>query len=130
MRALDTKTRKLFTIYGGLHPKSDVYRLYISRKYGGGDLIAIKDCVELAVRGLAVYVHGREKRLLRTASGDKVDGLEAAGVLKKTKKEKILQDWEEKPLYGQYLSILVYFLFQYFSFDQCLQNRNIYWSLH
>ena len=54
MQATDRKTRKLFTIYGGLHPKSDVDRLYIPRKDGGRGLIAIEDCVELAVRGLEV----------------------------------------------------------------------------
>ena len=37
------------------------------------------------------------------ARGDRVDGLEAANVLKKVKKEKRLQDWEEKALHGQYL---------------------------
>ena len=54
----------MLTIYGGLHPKSDVDRLYIPRKDGGGRLIAIEDCVELAVRGLKVNVHGSEKRLI------------------------------------------------------------------
>ena len=29
LQAIDRKTRKLFTIYGALHPKSDVDRLYI-----------------------------------------------------------------------------------------------------
>ena len=29
LQAIDRKTRKLFTIYGSLHPKSDVDRLYI-----------------------------------------------------------------------------------------------------
>ena len=37
-------------------------------------------------------------------SGDRVDGLEAAGVLKKAKKEKKLKNWKEKVLYGQYLT--------------------------
>ena len=48
------KTKKLFTIFGGLHPKSDVDRLDIPRKDGERGLIAIKDCVELALRGLEV----------------------------------------------------------------------------
>ena len=34
LQAIDRKTRKLFTIYGGLHPKFDVDRLYIPRKDG------------------------------------------------------------------------------------------------
>ena len=48
----DRKTKKLFTIYGALHPKADVDRLYIARKEGGRGLIFTKDCVELAIRGL------------------------------------------------------------------------------
>ena len=34
LQAIDRKTRKLFTIYEGLHPKSDVDRLYMPRKNG------------------------------------------------------------------------------------------------
>ena len=34
LQAIDRKTRKLFTIYGALHPKSDADRLYIPRKEG------------------------------------------------------------------------------------------------
>ena len=58
LQAIDRKTRKLFIIYGALHPKSDVDRLYIPRKQEGKGLISIEDCVELAMRGLGVYVHG------------------------------------------------------------------------
>ena len=43
----------MFTIYGALHPKSDVDRLSIPIKEGGG-LISFEDCVELAIRGLEV----------------------------------------------------------------------------
>ena len=93
----------MFTIYGTLHPKSDVDRLYVPRKEGGRGLISIEDCVELAIRGLEVYVHGSEERLIQAARGGKTDGLEAASVLKRLKKEKRLKDWEEKALQGQYV---------------------------
>ena len=36
-----------------------------------------EDCVELAIRGLEVYIHGSEKRLIQAARTDKIDGLEA-----------------------------------------------------
>ena len=101
LQAIDRKTRKLFTIYGALHIKSDVDRLHIPRKEGGRGLISIEDCVELAIRGLEVYVHGSEERLIQAARGDKIDGLEAASVLKRSKEKKGLEDWEEKALYGQ-----------------------------
>ena len=100
MQANDRKNRKLFTIYGGL---SDVDRFYIPRKDGGRGLIAFKDCVEFAVRGLEVYVHGNEERLLQGTRGNREDGLKAASIFKKVKKEKRLQDWEEKALHSQYL---------------------------
>ena len=34
LQAIDRKPRKFFTMYGALHPKSDVDRLYIPRKEG------------------------------------------------------------------------------------------------
>ena len=36
-----------------------------------------------------MYVHGSEERLIQAARGDKIDGLEAASVLKRSKKENI-----------------------------------------
>ena len=66
-------------------------------------MISIEDCVELAISGLKVYVHGSEERLIQVAGGDKIDGLEVANVLKRSKKEKRLEDWEEKVPHGQYL---------------------------
>ena len=64
-------------------------------------MISIEDCIELAIRGLQEYVHGSEERLIQAARGDKIDGLEAASVLKRSKKQ--LEDWQEKVLHGQYL---------------------------
>ena len=46
LQVIDRKTKKLFTIYGALHPKSDVDRLYITRKEGGRGVISTEDCVE------------------------------------------------------------------------------------
>ena len=50
-----------------------------------------------------VYIHGRLERLIQAARGDRLDGSEAASVLKKGKKEKRLQDCGEKALHGWYL---------------------------
>ena len=101
--AVDRKTRNLLTIYGGLHRKSDCDRLHTHRKDGRRGLIAIEDCIELPVRFLEVYVYESEQRLRQAASGDRVDGLEAASASKKAKKKKRLQYWEEKALHRQYL---------------------------
>ena len=77
LQAIDRKTRKLLTIHGALHPRSDVDRLYIPKKVGGRSLISIEDCVELAIRDLELYVHESEERLIQAARGDKIDGLKA-----------------------------------------------------
>ena len=47
-----------------------------------------------------MYVHGSEERLIQAASGDKIDGLEASSVLKRSKKKKRLEDWDKKVLHG------------------------------
>ena len=75
LQAIDRKTRKLFTIYGALHPKSDVDRLYIPRKEGRRGLISIEARVELAIKGLDMYVYGSEERLIQAARRDKIYGL-------------------------------------------------------
>ena len=41
--------------------------------------------------------------MIQAARGDKIDGFENASVLKRSKKEKRLENWEEKVLHGQYL---------------------------
>ena len=56
LQAIDRKTTKLFTICGALQTKSDVDRLYTPTKEGGRGLMFIQHCVELAIRGLEVYV--------------------------------------------------------------------------
>ena len=83
--------------------QSDFDRFYIPRKDGRRGLIAVEGCIELAGRGLEVYIHGSEERLIQVVRRDELDDLEVASVLKKAKKEKRLQDWEEKALHGQYL---------------------------
>ena len=103
---------KLFPIYGELHPKSDVDRLYIPRKEGGRGLICIEDCVKLAI-GLEVYVNGSKQRLIHAAGRDQTDGLEAA---RNQRKENIRR-------FGQYLRQT-----KEVSSHQCLawlQNRDL-----
>ena len=41
--------------------------------------------------------------MIQAAKGDKIVGLEAANVFKRSKNKKRLDDWEEKILHGQYL---------------------------
>ena len=39
-----------------------------------------------------MYVYGSEERLIQSAKEDKIDGFEAASVLKKSRKEERLED--------------------------------------
>ena len=82
-RAIDRKTRTLFSIYGALHPKLDIDRLYIPRKEGGRGLISVEGCVELAIRGFEVHNHGSEERLIQATRRNKIDGLETTSILKR-----------------------------------------------
>ena len=50
-----------------------------------------------------MYVHGSEGRLIQAPTGDKIDGLEAASVLKRSMKEERFEDWGENVLHDQYL---------------------------
>ena len=59
--ALDRRTGKLMTMHKALHPKSNVDRLYISRKESGRGLISIEDTTRTAILGLQKYSQESEK---------------------------------------------------------------------
>ena len=52
LKELDRKTRKLLTMHKGLHPKSDVNRLYVSRKEGGRGLVSCESTIRGEVNNL------------------------------------------------------------------------------
>ena len=45
------RTGQLMTMHQALNPKSDVARIYLSRKERGQELISVKDMVKLAILG-------------------------------------------------------------------------------
>ena len=47
LKKMHRTTRKTLTMYGALHPKSGIDRLYLKRKHGGRGLISIEMCVRL-----------------------------------------------------------------------------------
>ena len=60
------------TMHRALNPKSDIARIYLSRKEGGRGLISVEDTVKLAILVLERYVLTSEEGLLIT--GRRVDG--------------------------------------------------------
>ena len=55
-------------MYGGLHPKSDVDRLYVKRKEGGRGLISVKQCIREEENSLGFYAANSEENLIRGVS--------------------------------------------------------------
>ena len=64
LKVLDRKTRKMMTLYGALHPKSDVDRVYLARQKGGRGLISCEMCVKAEENNLAWYVRNSNERLM------------------------------------------------------------------
>ena len=67
MKDLHRKSRKTMTMYGELHPKSDIDRLYVKRKEGGRGLISVEQCIR-EENSLAFYVANSEENLIRGVS--------------------------------------------------------------
>ena len=65
MRKMDTKTRKLLTIYRALHPQADVDRLYVKRSRGGRGLIGVEDCIAIEVQSLGKYLENAKEPMLK-----------------------------------------------------------------
>ena len=93
-------------MYGGLHPKSDVDRLYVKRKEGGRGLIRVERCIREEENSLRFYVTNSEENLIR--------GVSAAGIINtrenitsvefKTQKAKeLMEKWSEKGMHGQFI---------------------------
>ena len=56
LKDMDIKTRKILTMNGIFHKKSNVDRLYLRRAEGGRGLISIEDCVKMEICGLKDYL--------------------------------------------------------------------------
>ena len=61
LKELDRKTRKLLTMHKGLHPKSDVDKLYVSRKEGGRGLVSSESTIRNEEYNLGWYIRIRMK---------------------------------------------------------------------
>ena len=106
LEGLDRKTRKLMTMHGALHPRSDIDRLYLPRSEGGRGLIGIEDTVTVAIAALEEYVRESEERLLVAASmvdGDIREAVSAKQLKKDFRKTKA-DNWRKKKLHGNWVT--------------------------
>ena len=62
---MDRTVRKTLTMYGALHPKSGIDRLYLKQKHGRRGLISIEMCVRLMENNLSLYARGLNEMLQR-----------------------------------------------------------------
>ena len=65
MKKMDKMTKKTLTMYGALHPKSDIDGLYLKQKHGGTGLISIETCVMSEENNFGLYVRGSNEMLLK-----------------------------------------------------------------
>ena len=84
------------TMYGGLHPKSDVDRLYVKRKEGGRGLISVERWIREEENSLGFYVANSEENLIRGVStAEAINAIETiTSVEFKKQKEKELKKVE------------------------------------
>ena len=52
-------------MYGVLHPKSDIDRLYLKQKHGGRGLIGVEMSVRSKENNLGLHMHGSNEMLLK-----------------------------------------------------------------
>ena len=76
LKNVDNKSRKTMTMYGALHPKSDVERLYVKRKEGGKGLMSVESCVREEENSLGFYVANSEEKLIKVVSAAKTINME------------------------------------------------------
>ena len=100
---LDRKTRKLLTMYGALHPRPNVSRVYVPRSEGGHGLISVEDAIYTEEKNINVYVSQSQERLLTAAWRKKnIDEIETSKEYKDRKKRERIEDWRGKELHGQF----------------------------
>ena len=97
------------TTYWGLHPKSDVDRLYVKRKEGGRGLISVDQWIREEENSLGSYAANLEENLIRGVSAAekiKINMRETMTSVefKKQKAKELKEMWSEKRMHGQFIS--------------------------
>ena len=93
-------------MYEGLHPISDVGRLYVKRKEGGGGLINVEQCIREAENSLGFYVANSEENLIGGVSAaETINTRETitSAEFKKQKAKELKEKWSEKRMRGQFI---------------------------
>ena len=98
----DRRARKILTMHGCLHTRSNVARLYLPRKERERRLIGIEECVKRENKSLCGYLRK-----------DAANGFEGEGACllveeenlqdyQRRRKEEKVRNWKEKALHGEF----------------------------
>ena len=98
---MDIKTRKILTMNGVHHKRSNVDRLYIKRKDGGRGLISVNECVRTEEANLRDYVLHSEEWMLKVVA-DSLEGGLGKEELKKQMETQRKDSLYEKRLHGKF----------------------------
>ena len=102
---MDRKSRKIIMMYGGLHPRSNVERLYPPRSEGGRGFVSTEDCVNDKRENLALYaLRSNEKLIIAVTTELKFKKLINVQNRKERRKQSLIE-WEEKAIHGQFLKV-------------------------
>ena len=105
LQEIDRKTRKFMTMNKELHPRSDVERLYVSRKNGGTGLIGCENSMKSEENGLGWYVKNNiEPFLVAVKTSRAITHKETVDPKEfmKTKEEQRKNEWASKRMHGQF----------------------------
>ena len=106
LKHLDRKSRKTMTMYGALHPKSNVDRLYVKKRERGRGLISVERCIREEENTLGFYVANSEENLIRRVSAAETINLRetlTSVEYKKHKAKELKEKWSEKRMHGQFI---------------------------
>ena len=106
LKELHRKTRKLLTMHIELHPKTDVDRLYVSRKEGGQGLTSWESAIRSEENNLGWYLENLNENLLQAVKHLKILKFKESVSKKDFKKslnEKRVENWKEKQKCLQFL---------------------------
>jgi hypothetical protein len=116
LQKLDRETRKLLTIHGQHHPKTDVDRLYVPRKEGGRGLMQIEAARAVEITKLVEYIdrkedpliqvvrthqHNTDSAVLQTTRCLRKEVQRETRNMKDSIAEKTEERWHGKRMYGQ-----------------------------
>ena len=106
LEIMDRTTRKALAMYGTLHPKSDIDRLFLKRKHGGRDLISIEMYVRSEENNLSLYVRESNEMLLKDVKKIiivKTENLMEEEDFKKNSQNEFKNKCHEKRMYEQFV---------------------------